>query len=120
MIATRLPTTPAKRDPHPGRHLYVIQSDKTGAVKIGRSSDPEKRLLQLQTGSPHKLQILATYEGKGDEEKFLHRTVNRFRLRVQKGEWFKHECLTNLPEWVYEKLPFEDRWWEVQVSKPSA
>lgn len=121
MISTRLPAVPTKgRDPHPGRHLYVIQSAITGAVKIGRSSDPEKRLQELQTGSPHKLRLLAFYEGKGDMEKFLHRMVNRYRLRVEKGEWFSEECLPNLPEWIYEKLPFEDRWWEVQVSRPPA
>lgn len=122
MIATRTPNLvqQQKRDPVPGRHLYVIQSDRTGAVKIGRSSDPAKRLLCLQTGSPHKLRLLASFEGRGDEEKVLHRLVRKFRYRVEKGEWFHYDCLPHLPEWVYENLPFEDRWWEVQVPKSRA
>jgi T5orf172 domain len=122
MISTRtpIPSTQQKRDPVPGRHLYIIQSDRTGAVKIGRSSDPEKRLLSLQTGSPHKLRLLASFEGRGDEEKALHRLVRKFRYRVEKGEWFHYDCLPELPDWVYEKLPFEDRWWEVQAARPRA
>lgn len=105
----RQPPQPLRRGPV-GLHLYVIQSNVTGAVKIGRSSHPAQRLNELQTGSPHKLRLLAVYEGRGDEELPLHRAVNSFRLK-QKGEWFHHECLTNLPEWVYAQLPFEDDWW---------
>ena len=93
-----------------GLHLYVIQSHVTGAVKIGRSSDPERRLLSLQTGSPHRLRLLASYEGRGEEERNLHRLLRRFRLK-QEGEWFAASCLNELPEWVYDKLPFNDDWW---------
>lgn len=94
-----------------GAHLYVIQSNVTGAVKIGRSTHPETRLLELQTGSPYKLRLLAHFEGKGDMEPVLHRELDRFRLKI-KGEWFHHDCLPNLPDWVYEKLPFDDDWWK--------
>lgn len=94
----------------PGQHLYIIQSSVTGAVKIGRSSSPEKRLLELQTGSPYRLRLLAIYEYKGDAESRLHKLVEKFRLKIN-GEWFHPDCLPNLPEWVYEKLPFEDWWW---------
>lgn len=41
----------------------------------------------------------------------LHQSVDRFRLKI-KGEWFAPECLPNLPDWVYEKLPFDDMWWK--------
>ncbi len=97
--------------PH-GLHLYVIQSDVTGAVKIGRSTHPEKRLLSLQTGSPHQLRLLAVYENQGQLEISVHRGVEKFRIKVEKGEWFHYDCLTELPDWIYEKLPFEDRWWQ--------
>jgi hypothetical protein len=88
----------------------VIQSDVTGAVKIGRSSHPEQRLDELQTGSPYKLRLLASYEGRGEEELAVHRSVARFRTK-QKGEWFHPDCLPNLPGWIYDRLPFEDDWW---------
>ena len=112
MISTWTPPArvPAKRAPA-GLSLYIIQSNVTGAVKIGRSSNPEKRLLELQTGSPHRLRLLASFEGRGDAELMLHQSVDRFRLKI-KGEWFAPECLPNLPDWVYEKLPFDDMWWK--------
>lgn len=94
-----------------GTHLYVMQSDVTGAVKIGRSSNPAKRLQELQTGSPYRLRLLASFEGKGPMELGLHRDLERFRLKM-KGEWFAAECLPNLPDWLYEQLPFEDWWWQ--------
>ena len=34
------------------KDLYVIQTDITGAIKIGISNNPKRRLRQLQTGSP--------------------------------------------------------------------
>lgn len=95
----------------PGLHLYILQSDVTGAVKIGRSSHPDRRLDELQTGSPHKLKLLAVYEGRGAEERGLHVLLRRWRLRGEKGEWFDPDCLPNLPDWAYGDLPFEDRWW---------
>lgn len=81
--------------------LYLIQATATGAIKIGRSKDPVERLTTLQTGSPCKLILLARFEGKGFLEKSLHRDLAEYRLS---GEWFKAECLPNLPVWMYEKL----------------
>lgn len=103
------PPPPPPRGPV-GLHLYVVQSYVTGAVKIGRSSCPERRLDQLQTGSPHRLRLLAVYEGRGDEELAVHRSVARHRLK-RDGEWFHPDCLPDLPMWVYERLPFDDTWW---------
>lgn len=88
--------------------LYLIQSDVTGAVKIGRSKDPIERLATLQTGAAYRLVMLASFEGQGCLEKSLHRDLSQYRLS---GEWFKHQCLPELPAWMYEKLPFDDRWW---------
>jgi Meiotically up-regulated gene 113 len=86
-----------------GLHLYLIQSAVTEAVKIGRSSDPHKRLRELQTGSPHRLTLLAVFDGKGDLEPSLHQRLDRWRLKM-KGEWFSPECLAHLPDWIQMKL----------------
>ena len=104
-----LPPPAPSRGPT-GLHLYVVQSHVTGAVKIGRSNCPEKRLEQLQTGSPHRLRLLAVYEGRGDQEPSVHRSVAQHRLK-RDGEWFHPDCLPDLPPWVYERLPFDDTWW---------
>ena len=37
-------------------YLYIIQSDVTGQIKIGRSIDPDRRLKQLQTANARSKQ----------------------------------------------------------------
>ncbi len=91
--------------------LYIIQSDLTGMIKIGRSKYPKKRLKQLQTGNPNKLKIIATFDNEGWKEKILHERLKNFRLE---GEWFSYECVGSIPDSIYEKIEWGsfDSWWE--------
>jgi hypothetical protein len=68
-------------------NIYFIGSVELGAVKIGRSYNPEKRLAELQTGNSHKLVLYGVIENvTADCETELHRILDHIR---QKGEWFK-------------------------------
>jgi hypothetical protein len=93
--------------------LYIIQSDKSGAIKIGRSKNPQQRLKQLQTGSPFRLKILLILEGKGSIEKQLHRRLNEYKQDC-KGEWFDFNSTGSLPDWIYDKINWDiaNSWWE--------
>lgn len=93
--------------------LYIIQSDVTGDFKIGRSKQPNKRLFQLQTGSPYKLKIILVLKGMGHLEKQLHRQI-KSNSRKCKGEWFDFEYLSYLPDNIYEQFDLEDVncWWD--------
>ena len=96
-----------------GRDLYLFQMRVTGAIKIGRSSNPERRIKQLQVGSPHRLRVLMVVPNQGGTEKDLHRRLNHHRLRVDKGEWFGPDCLWDLPIPLYELLDLEMLdWWK--------
>ena len=66
--------------------LYFFQGQSGGAIKIGYSSSPEKRLKELQTGYPDALKILLMIPGDEKAERVLHQQLKDFRL---KGEWFK-------------------------------
>jgi len=66
--------------------IYFIQQGNDGAIKIGISNNFEKRLAQLQTGSPYRLKVLLTINGNERLEKQLHNKFAEFRLS---GEWFK-------------------------------
>lgn len=72
-------------------YLYVIQEDRDGLVKIGRTQDVKGRLNQLQTGSPAMLSILYQFGFKDTvkaivlEEKLHH----HFRHTRVRGEWFE-------------------------------
>ncbi len=71
-------------------YVYVLASDTSGPVKIGISSDPDRRVRQLQTGHADPLTVLHR-EPVGDAarakafETLIHRNVSHLRKR---GEWF--------------------------------
>ena len=90
--------------------LYLIQSSNTGMIKIGRSKTPSKRLKQLQTGNPNKLKLVASFKDQGWMEKNLHERLKDYR---QEGEWFSHDCVGSLPDYLYEQVEFGafDDWW---------
>jgi len=72
--------------------LYLIQNLSTNEIKIGYSSDPQKRLKQLQTGSGGRLKVIRAYYLDNEKvwEKRLHRMLWQSKRR---GEWFKFEPL---------------------------
>ena len=91
-------------------HLYFIQSDVTGYVKIGRSKNPEKRLKALQTGSPYLLRLMLVLEGWGYKEKEFHSYLERYKIL---GEWFHSDGIGILPYEVWLLIPWDCRsqWW---------
>lgn len=62
---------------------YFIQGSGGGNIKIGRATDPEKRLKDLQCGSSVPLILIATLND--DRESELH---SKFSAHRQHGEWF--------------------------------
>jgi hypothetical protein len=65
------------------RFVYFVQNIVSGAIKIGSSVRPLKRLVQLQLGSEHKLVIL--FVTPLVEERDIHREFAAFRIR---REWY--------------------------------
>lgn len=68
----------------PGRVYFIKSGD---LVKIGYTTNVDRRLRGLQTGSPHKLEILLTHPGSRRDEQLCHEQFAH--LRVQ-GEWFRY------------------------------
>lgn len=64
--------------------VYFIRSGNY--IKIGYAEQPRRRLKELQTGNPEKLQLLGTVPGGPDREREIHHLFNDFRV---KGEWFE-------------------------------
>lgn len=73
--------------PKKASQIYFIQGADTGRIKIGYTEGVvPQRLLQLQTGSPEKLTILAAFDGTRKDERNLQKL---FISDALDGEWFK-------------------------------
>lgn len=66
------------------QHLYVMQNE-FGCIKIGRSVDPWQRRINLRQSEHCCVELIAAFEGGGEEEEAIHIELDRFRLE---GEWF--------------------------------
>lgn len=103
------------------RHLYIMQSDVTGDFKVGISKDIDKRLKQLQTGSPYKIQCIYRGLNEAWREKSIHKDLNRpnpynlgGRTTWKKGEWFNWDMFGLLPQDIQDQidLEFVNTWWD--------
>jgi len=65
--------------------IYFIRNARAKAIKIGRSVDPERRLGELQVGSPDQLELCALLPEKYGLEAALHQHFGASHLF---GEWF--------------------------------
>jgi hypothetical protein len=65
--------------------IYFVQAVNGGLVKIGLAQDAQRRLRELQCGSPVELRLLRLEKGGKLEESELHGTFAHLRIR---GEWF--------------------------------
>lgn len=104
-----------------GTHLYVAQMAGTGAIKVGRSCDPERRRVELQTGCPHTIKLIVVLEGAGHREKEVHAKLARHMTRSYSGEWFHENAWGEMPAWIYDRLSPEmlelinSDWWRSEA-----
>lgn len=66
------------------QHLYVMQNEH-GCIKIGRSVDPWQRCKSLRHTEHCQVELVAAYEGGGEDEESIHLELSDFWLE---GEWF--------------------------------
>lgn len=64
--------------------IYFIETQ--GRVKIGYSSDPQRRFNNLTVGCPTRCVLSAVIEGSMSDEKNVHELFKANRIR---GEWFE-------------------------------
>ena len=85
-------------------YVYLIQNTVTGAVKIGSSKHPQKRLKQLQTGNSDKLKIIHLIKCERIPVIKVERQIQKwFRCQRLQGEWRKlsQEDLEFIKEFPY-------------------
>jgi len=87
-----------RNDRETGQHLYLIK-DTAGWTKIGKSNDPAKRLLELQTGNPLELRVSDIYDNCGKYEILAHQKAKQISTE-HRGEWFRLTSEDELHEWI--------------------
>jgi hypothetical protein len=95
--------------------LYIVQMAVTGDIKIGRTKNISRRMVELQTGCPHTLRLLLLGTGLGSREHSLHHRLRHHRTRHQRSEWFREGALADLPVEIYNLMSVktleESDWW---------
>jgi len=79
----RLPVRHKATTDDSGSVVYFIKAGNV--VKIGIAANADKRLRELQTANPHRLELLGTITGGRSKEMELHERFHHLRLS---GEWF--------------------------------
>ena len=66
--------------------IYFIREEGSNYVKIGSSCNPERRIEDIQTSNPRKLELVRMIDGGDRAETILHSIFKKDRVR---GEWFR-------------------------------
>mgnify|MGYP000564849394 FL=1 len=80
-----------RKSPSLGSVYFIVESGweldpGESKVKIGYTSgSPRERMRTLQTGSPSRLELVASFDGGESLEKAFHKAFSPLRLH---GEWF--------------------------------
>ncbi|MEQ6028197.1 GIY-YIG nuclease family protein [Streptomyces salinarius] len=69
----------------PSEVVYLLGAEGLDLVKIGTTTDVDRRVRTMQTGLPLTLSVLWTCEGGRELEGALHQ---EFRKHNRRGEWF--------------------------------
>jgi len=67
-------------------YIYFVKPQGSSVVKIGFSTDPDKRLRSLQLMNHTPLKIVAKIKATQRDEQWLHQELKAYRVR---GEWFR-------------------------------
>ena len=89
-------------------YIYIIGADKP-PYKVGISKNPERRLKNLQTASPHKLRIHVKQPTDAVKvkqlETLIHRNLSNYHTL---GEWFNLDLEKLKLQIEYALIRYED------------
>lgn len=68
------------------RHVYFLECELSGRVKIGITDNVARRIRDIQSMSPTTLRLIGSIVGTGGTEAAWHQRWGKMRLH---GEWFR-------------------------------
>lgn len=66
--------------------IYFIQQGEDGPIKIGKTTDINRRLKELQTGTPNKLHLVGLINEDNLSERDFHSAFSHLHIT---SEWYK-------------------------------
>lgn len=94
------------RDQNPDVREYVYFVSDGDNVKIGFTTKPAKRMINLQAANPRQLRVLAVFQGPKTIEGYLHFL---FREHHVSGEWFADcEAITKFLSDIEDLIGYRD------------
>lgn len=88
-------------------YIYIISNGE--AFKVGFSKDPKRRVKQLQTGNPKKLELMYFVEIEVAPVKILEDIVHRYlKFNHLTGEWFKADFEKIKTELDFVKIRYDN------------
>lgn len=73
--------------------VYMIAMAGSDPIKVGVTGNLTNRLIGIQSSTPHKLEIVAVFEGDETCERHLHRELQDHHVS---GEWFERDAVLDL------------------------
>ena len=71
------------------RVVYALRVDDTvPLIKFGKSKRLKRRIIELQTSSPFKFELVGTVTGGHALEQLIHGCLGKHRVH---GEWYRYE-----------------------------
>jgi hypothetical protein len=98
---------PPKVRTRQARWAYIFGSSREGPLKIGMAKMPRKRLIELQTGHPHKL-FCYWMESNPDGEIIERLTHQILEPRNLNGEWFDVPIEVAIAAMVMATIAYEE------------
>lgn len=94
--------------------VYAMRRPDTHEIKIGISTNPFRRLRDIQACHGRKLELLVVFPGTVFDEVALHERFKAHRLR---GEWFNEA--PEITSWIAERRRIPRRQWSGQQKSSS-
>ncbi len=72
----------------PQEFVYILKPEKNDVYKIGQTTRPAKRLIEVQRKFPFKVKFVRVFrvsESSGGLESFLHAHYSKYHIG---GDWF--------------------------------
>jgi hypothetical protein len=82
--------------PTTNRSVYFLLDHHDARIKIGVSSNPQRRKRDIEHQRGHELDLLGTINADRDTEHILHRRFAPYRVEAR--EWFSTEIIPHIAE----------------------